>query len=543
MTTSRFVLASLLLAFAALPASSQQEPRGRTIPGAITGFVQFSGPPGSMNSVIIYLEDDMGSVIQQITPLGNGRFEFQGLERTRYRVVAKAPGYRDYTVTVELIVIARANVMLALQPEKTSDERKPTGATGPALVAAESFQAPPEARGEFEKGQKAAQDGNTEEAIGAYRRALEIYPQYFEAYEGLGTLYMDQENWTEAEDSLKRCLEINEQYASAHAALGALYNRTNRPDDAIPALERSLALKPNAWQAHFELAQALLAKGRAEEAEKHARRAREMEPKQALTHLVLGNTLLRRNDLAGARQEYESFLEVSPDSPLAGDVRAKIAQMDKQMEQPALAQPQASPVPRTAQREFSEGKKSLERGQAEPALAHFRKAAEIHPEFVEAHHMTGAILLDQQDWPGAEQEFRRSLETTSNYAPSYMGLGMLYNYQHRPAEAATMLQRAVELDPNAWQAHFELAQTQLTLRQVSEAETHAQRAHELDPKNPLVHVLLGNVYLVEKRLPSARQEFQHYVELDPNGELTPQLKARIKEIDSALSGSAAPPPN
>lgn len=529
----------LLVSLAAAPAASQDE--RRSMPGEINGFVQFSGPQGSMNSVIIYLEDDMGSVIQQITPQGTGRFEFRGLQRMRFRVAAKAPGYREYVTTVDLTLMPRANVILALHPEKSADERKPTGAGGPALVAAESFQIPPAARTEFDNGHKAAQEGKTDEAIRAYRHAVQLHPQYFEAYEALGTLYMDQQKWPEAEDSLKRCLEINNQYASAHAALGALYNRTGRPGEAVPELERSLELNPNAWQAHFELAQALLATGKAQEAEPHARRAREMEPKQPLTHLVLGNVLLRQNNLAGAKQEYKSFLEVSPNSPLAGQVREKMAQMDKQAEQPAAARAQASPVPRNAQREFSEGKKSLEQGQLDPALAHFRKATEIHPEFVEAHHMRGTVLLDQQDYSGAEEAFRRCLEINGNFAPSYTGLGTLYNSQRKPAEAAPLLEKAVELDPNAWQAHFELAQTRLALRQPKEAESHAQRAHDLDPKNPLVHVLLGNVFLVEKKLPSARQEFQHYVELEPNGPLSPQLKAKIKEIDSALAGPASPP--
>jgi len=541
MKVRRLFLLPLLAALAFLPAAAQNQ--RRFISGEITGFVQFTGGQGNMNSVTIYLEDSMGSMIQQITPVGTGRFEFRGLERTRFRLVAKAPGYREYVTTVDLILVARANVILALTPEKPESGRPTSGAPGPALVSVETFQVPPQAREEFEKGQTAAKSDKMEEAVRAYRRALEIHPQYFESYEALGTLYMDQQKWPEAEDNLKRCLEINSQYAPAHAALGALYNRTGRAEEAIPELERSLELNPNAWQAHFELAQALLAKGQAQEAEPHARRAREMEPKQPLTHLVLGNVLLKRNDLAGAKQEYKSFLEVAPDAPMAGQVREKIAQMDRHMEQPPAARAQASPAPRNAQREFSDGKKSLEQGQLEPALAHFNKATEIYPEFVEAHHMKGTILLDQQDWPGAEQSFRRSLEINSNYAPSYVGLGTLYNYQRKPAEAAAMLQRAVELDPNAWQAHFELAQTHLALRQVSEAETHAQRAHELDPKNPLVHVLLGNVFLVERKLPSARQEFQHYVELDPQGPLSAQLKVKIREIDSALAGPSAPPPN
>jgi tetratricopeptide (TPR) repeat protein len=538
---SRSVWFSLILLGLVAVQTGAQGQR-RLIPGEITGFVQFSGTQGSMNSVTIYLEDDMGGMIQQSTPLGNGRFEFRGLPRARFRVVAKAPGYHNHTMAVDLTLVARANVVLSLQSEKTFDERKAASPAGPALVAAQSYQVPPDARREFEKGQKAAHENKIDEAVQAYRRALEIYPNFAEAYEALGTVYMDQQNWPEAEENLKKSIELNSQFASAHTALGALYNRTERAPEAVPELERSLELNPNSWQAHFELAQALLATGKAEEAEPHARRAREMEPKQPLTHLVLGNVLLRRNDLTGAKQEYHSFLAAAPDSPLAGPVRDKIAEMDRQAPRQAESPP-ASTIPRNAQKEFAEGKKSLDQGHPEDALGHFRKASEMHPEFVEAHHMRGTVLLDQQDWQGAEQAFRRSLELNSNYAPSHVGLGTMYNYQGKPAEAAKELELAVELDPNSWQAHFELAQTRLALRQVKEAEPHALRAHELQPKNPLVHVLLGNVYLVERRLPSARDEYQHYVELAPDGPLAGMLKDKIKAIDSALAKPIAPPPN
>ncbi|MCI0355990.1 MAG: tetratricopeptide repeat protein, partial [Acidobacteria bacterium] len=407
--------------------AAAQVGRPPLLPGTISGTVHFKGGVPVPEAVTVYLESEIGEMIDQTSLRGNSRFEFRQVARTRYVVRATAPGYREATNRVDLTLMPAQSTMLTLYavPDETPGGQRGLGSTE-ASVPVAALLVPEGAQRELAKGGEALQQNAPEKAVEHFKKAIEIYPEYYQAHLSLGALYMDQQKWAEAEGSLKKSIEINSQYAPSHAALGALYNRTGRAEEAIPELERSLELNPNSWQAHFELAQALLATGKAQEAEPHARRAREMEPKQPLTYLVLGNVLLRQNNLTGAKQEYQSFLEVSPDSPLAGQVREKMAEMDRQMAQPAATQVQASPVPRNAQREFSEGKKSLDQGQLDPALAHFRKATDIYPEFVEAHHMRGTVLLDQQDHAGAEQAFRRSLEINSSYAPSYTGLGTLY---------------------------------------------------------------------------------------------------------------------
>jgi len=55
----------------------------------------------------------------------------------------------------------------------------------------------------------------------------------------------------------------------------------------------------------------------------------ELEPKFPLVHILLGNLALRKRDLATARQEFQHFLDLAPDHPLAAPVRQKVADIDK----------------------------------------------------------------------------------------------------------------------------------------------------------------------------------------------------------------------
>jgi tetratricopeptide (TPR) repeat protein len=319
----------LLLTALSLAAQGPQDTR-RRIPGQINGSVQFKGGAAVVNSVIVYLESEMGEIIQQTSLVGNARFRFEGLDRAPYVVRAKAPGYRDATNRVDLRLMPTASAVLTLYAERedTPGAAAGLGSTEPAVTVG-TLLVPEGAQQEFAKGEESLTQNALPEALAHFEKAVEIYPEYYQAYLSLGTVYMDQAKWPEAEKALKRSLEINDKFAPGYTALGALYNRQGKASEARPLLERSLELEPNGWQAHFELAQTLLLQNKAGEAEPHLWRAHELEPKFPLVHFLLGKISLGKRDLATARSEFQHFLDVAPGHPLATPVRQKVAELDK----------------------------------------------------------------------------------------------------------------------------------------------------------------------------------------------------------------------
>src|SRR3989338_7679652 len=222
----------LLLAAWPLAAQGPGDVR-RRIPGQINGSVQFKGGAAVVNSVIVYLESEMGEIIQQASLVGNARFRFEGLERTRYVVRAKAPGYRDATNRVDLTLMPTQSAMLTLYAETQDTPGAPAGlGSTEATVGLQALMAPEGAMQELAKGEEAVRDNAPEKAVAHFQKAIEIYPEYYAAYHMLGTLYMDQQKWPEAEKALKRSLGINDKYAPGYAALGALYNRQGKPAEA-----------------------------------------------------------------------------------------------------------------------------------------------------------------------------------------------------------------------------------------------------------------------------------------------------------------------
>jgi len=296
--------------------------------GEINGNVWVAGSNHPPDGTVITLSSDAGEIIQQVTPEGGGRFQFTYLRRGVYYVTARAPGYHDGTQRADLFIIKRMSLFFTMVPKREKGAPQPPAEN--AVVDERQLRIPEKARREFEKGAHdvIGERPNPESGLKHLRKAVELYPEYYEAYALMGTAYMDQEKWPEAEEALRQSLKLNDRYAASYFALGAMYNRQGKPAEAAAMLEKGLEIEEKGWSGHLELAQSCLSLDQVQKAEDHARRAHELAPKYPLVHVVLANTLLRRQDLKGARQEYQHYLDSAPQGPLAGQVRGVMEKID-----------------------------------------------------------------------------------------------------------------------------------------------------------------------------------------------------------------------
>ncbi len=331
-----FHFAVLLFVFslAAPPATLAQD-------GEITGNVWMAGSNRSPDGTLLTLSSDAGEVIQQVTPEGGGRFQFTYLRRGVYYVTVRAPGFHDGTQRADLFSIKRMSLFFTMVPKREKGAPQPTGAD--AVVDQRQLLIPEKARKEFEKGARdvIGERPDPESGLKHLRKAVELYPDYYEAYSLMGTAYMDQQKWPEAEEALQQSLKLNDRYAASYFALGAMYNRQGKPAEAATILEKGLEIEDKGWSGHLELAQSCLSLNQAQKAEDHARRAHELAPKFPLVHVVLANALLRRHDLKGARQEYQHYLDSAPQGPLAGQVRGVMEKIDVALKNGPPTQPPA----------------------------------------------------------------------------------------------------------------------------------------------------------------------------------------------------------
>lgn len=107
------------------------------------------------------------------------------------------------------------------------------------------------------------------EAEAAYLRAVEIKPDFAEAYNNLGILLSEAKRFVEAEAAFRRALESKPDFAEAIYGLGSLFAETRSYVEAEAAYRRALALKPGSPEVRYSLGVLLLRSGRYAEAWEH----------------------------------------------------------------------------------------------------------------------------------------------------------------------------------------------------------------------------------------------------------------------------------
>jgi tetratricopeptide (TPR) repeat protein len=101
----------------------------------------------------------------------------------------------------------------------------------------------------------------------------------------------------------------------------------------------------------------------------------------------------------------------------------------------------ANPTPLKAIREYIAAKKATAAGDAEKSIAHFLRAVEIHPGFMEAWNDLGVAYIKQRRFPAAVEAFRKAAAidpdspvVEKNLRVAEVWAGKLVNVASQPAK-------------------------------------------------------------------------------------------------------------
>ena len=144
----------------------------------------------------------------------------------------------------------------------------------------QNFSTKPESAAEYnDLGNELAQQGRTEEAIAAYKKAIELEPDLAIAHSNLGNMLLRHEKFAEAVAAYHLAIELEPQLAIAHTNLGNILLYQGKTEAAIAAYETAIDCDSGYHPAKFGLTMAQLAIVYTSESEIEDRR------KQYQTHL------------------------------------------------------------------------------------------------------------------------------------------------------------------------------------------------------------------------------------------------------------------
>lgn len=299
--------------------------QGSIVPNS--GFVVFgrvSLPDGKpAPRVKVYLETR--GISRDTLSDDQGNYEIRGLTTGRYRMTAVNPvDSTMYTDPVELDSTRgyanRLQINIYFRYPLHSPKGEVNTGTLNAVEAAQNVPKP--ARQAYDDGLKSQKGNHPEKAMENFDRAIELYPQYFQALTERANLYMQLGRLAEALKDFERALQFNERYSPALRGAGYCNIQAGNAAEAIDQLQKSLLVEPKIALTHMLIGYANLSLNNYEKAKQSLQQALKLGGETVpRARVYLAEVLAHEEKFKEAADEIRAYLALKPDAPDAANLR------------------------------------------------------------------------------------------------------------------------------------------------------------------------------------------------------------------------------
>jgi tetratricopeptide (TPR) repeat protein len=154
-------------------------------------------------------------------------------------------------------------------------------------------------------------------------------------------------------------------------------------------------------------------------------------------------------------------------------------------------------------------------GRTDDAMAQFREALEIKPDYADAHTNLGLALWRQGRLEEAAAHYRSALQSTPDAALPHSNLGLVLTEMGRVDEAIVHLSDAVRLDPELSGARVNLGNALRVSGRAQEALEQYELAVQIDPEDAEAHNNIGAMLAQQGRRAEAATRFRTALRHDP----------------------------
>jgi tetratricopeptide (TPR) repeat protein len=267
-------------------------------------------------------------VIQRTKTDSSGFFAFRRLTTGIFQVRVQTYG-TSYIGQTKRVQLERTRAFEQVD-FVLSTNRNSSTTTSPGAVFVQEV--PEQAQKEYERGAELLRKADQrKEGVERLKKAIEIFPLYFDALELLGTEYVKQQEYEPAIPVLTKAIEVNGRSYQCLYALSLAQHHLKHLPQAVESMRRAVLLNQKSVNANLWLGMLLRQSGKLDEAETHLRQADQLaDSKSPDAHwqlALLYNELKRYKEAA---DELEVFLKVQPNSKDAELIKKLIQRFRQQ---------------------------------------------------------------------------------------------------------------------------------------------------------------------------------------------------------------------
>ena len=303
LTTSWMAAAVLALA---MPALAQT---GR-IQGKVTDE---KDAPVQGAKILVTAVPDQGGQKWEATTDKNGNYIIGTLPKSgQYQIVASKEGVGsdENRAAVKIGNFTTTNLKLSNVGRVSEEQAKQNAAIKKA----------------FEEGVAAAQAGNHQGAVAAFTTAATAMPTCADCYFNIAVSQQQMKNSAEAEAAFKKAIELRPNYPEAYNALAALYTADKKMDLALAASTKAAELAGAAGgggsaDSLYSAGVGLWNANKFPEAGSTFEAAVKTDPNHADAHFMLGKVYLNLGKLKEAAGEFDAYLKLQPTGKNAAEAK------------------------------------------------------------------------------------------------------------------------------------------------------------------------------------------------------------------------------
>jgi tetratricopeptide (TPR) repeat protein len=379
---------------------------------------------------------------------------------------------------------------LSLQEQKVAAQH-------PAVVKPEEPAGDPDE----DRGYKALNSGNLEEAQARFESVLKRHPSAAQALAGLGFVNMKKEDFENALHNFEDAIKIQPQDKAVQQALesarfwtemkrGNLALQEDRSDDAINAYQQALSLRPTNAEATIGLAGSLMKKGDVQSALPLFKKVAEADPQNAPAWRGYVTALYKAGNSEAAIQAYRRLSPQTRDTlendadlltalALANQATGQQMEAERMLRRATQIAGQQSPRA-AADIQLQFANTMLDQGQAVEAAAFFKRVADRNPDNLNAWQGLLGAYLRINDYSRAITAIKAMPQGIYAQAvrsgPFLNSIAAIYIAQGQYDSAEAFLHKALEL-PGL--PHGAQVNTQLQLANVYMHQGRLDKASEL----------------------------------------------------------------
>ena len=300
----------------------------------------------------------------------------------------------------------------------------------------------------FHLGLSNLQDGDAEGAIRALMQLTQLEPDNNQARIALAQIYYGLGSYNDALALYIRAQQLSPEDPEISFNIGLISFEQKAYSQATQALQHAILLDPRIMKAHKLLASVYEAQNDLPNAYGQLREAVEIAPQDPDPPLDLGTLCLKEGKLAEAEKQFLRALSLQKNFVPA---RMGLAKTYRLMGRLPESLEQLSAVLQEAPQDPSA---LLERGTVEDVLekkddarADFEHFSQVAPDRAEGELSLGILDSDAGHYSSAIQHLRKAITLDAKQADAYYYLGEAYYHSGQSKEAEEALRHCLSLDP------------------------------------------------------------------------------------------------